>query len=173
MVTGRELPDLKSICPYLDIFDRIVVENGALLYNPATQVERDLAPAPAPILIELLQRTGIPLSVGRTILATREPHEQTVLKVIHELGTGSGNHLQQGRCDGAAFGHQQGKRACSRRAKNWAFRRTMSSPLGRGKRPRLFAGCPGCGVAVANALPALKANASFVTKASAAPQSPN
>ena len=28
MVTGRELPDLKSICPYLDIFGRAVALRG-------------------------------------------------------------------------------------------------------------------------------------------------
>jgi len=34
MVTGRELPDLQSVCGVLDKFDVIVAENGALLYRP-------------------------------------------------------------------------------------------------------------------------------------------
>jgi hydroxymethylpyrimidine pyrophosphatase-like HAD family hydrolase len=46
LVTGRDLPDLKRACPELAIFDRIVAENGALLYDPATQKERTLAPPP-------------------------------------------------------------------------------------------------------------------------------
>ena len=36
MVTGRHLPDLRSVFPDLDLFDRVVVENGGLLYDPPT-----------------------------------------------------------------------------------------------------------------------------------------
>ncbi len=34
LVTGRELPDLEKTFNRLDLFDRVVGENGALLYNP-------------------------------------------------------------------------------------------------------------------------------------------
>ena len=37
MVTGRELPDLFGTFEHADLFDRIVAENGALLYDPGTQ----------------------------------------------------------------------------------------------------------------------------------------
>ena len=43
LVTGRELPDLEKVFPRLDIFDRIVAENGALLYTPGSHTERELA----------------------------------------------------------------------------------------------------------------------------------
>ena len=33
LVTGRELPSLSIAFPYLKLFDRIVAENGALLYD--------------------------------------------------------------------------------------------------------------------------------------------
>ena len=45
LVTGRELPELESIFPRLDLFARVVAENGALLYNPATEEQRRLAKA--------------------------------------------------------------------------------------------------------------------------------
>ena len=35
LVTGRELDDLQSVCPRLDLFEYVVAENGALLYAPA------------------------------------------------------------------------------------------------------------------------------------------
>jgi hydroxymethylpyrimidine pyrophosphatase-like HAD family hydrolase len=164
MVTGRELPDLKSICPYLDIFDRIIVENGALLYNPATQVERDLAPPPAPILIERLQATGIPLSVGRTILATREPHEQTVLKIIHELGLEMEIIFNKGAVMVLPSGINKATGLLA------ACDELGISPhnvvaIGDAENDHSFLQAAGCGVAVANALPALKATAAFVTKA--------
>ena len=87
LVTGRELPDLRAILPDLSIFDLVVAENGALLLNPATGEERLLAPPPPPALVEKLRHRGVmPLAVGRAIIATWEPHEATVLSVIHELG---------------------------------------------------------------------------------------
>src|SRR5262245_56717011 len=39
MVTGRELPELMSVFPRIDLFSRVVVENGALLYQPDTRHE--------------------------------------------------------------------------------------------------------------------------------------
>ena len=36
LVTGRELDELRSVCPFLDRFDRVVAENGGVLYRPDT-----------------------------------------------------------------------------------------------------------------------------------------
>ena len=46
LVTGRELPDLRRVFSRLDLFDRVVAENGALLYDPGTKKETPLAPEP-------------------------------------------------------------------------------------------------------------------------------
>ncbi len=46
MVTGRELDDLQGVCERLDLFEYVVAENGALLYQPATRAEKTLAPRP-------------------------------------------------------------------------------------------------------------------------------
>jgi haloacid dehalogenase-like hydrolase len=40
LVTGRELPDLMRVFPSLDLFDRVVAENGALIYCPTTREEQ-------------------------------------------------------------------------------------------------------------------------------------
>ena len=86
LVTGRELPELLSIFPEITIFDRVVVENGALLYRPASGEKEELGDAPPPAMIEMLKARGVPLSVGDSIVATVEPHETAVLEVIRELG---------------------------------------------------------------------------------------
>jgi HAD superfamily hydrolase (TIGR01484 family) len=87
MVTGREMPDLKATFPHTDLFDRIVAENGALLVRPDTGETRTLADAPPPAFVEKLKAHGVgPISTGHVIVATWEPHEKTVLEVIHELG---------------------------------------------------------------------------------------
>src|SRR6188768_2294034 len=87
LVTGRELDDLMSVYPDLAIFERVVAENGALLYRPATKERRRLADPPPPALLAALRRAGVsPLSAGEVIVATREPHEARVLEAIRELG---------------------------------------------------------------------------------------
>ncbi|MEX2142652.1 MAG: HAD family hydrolase [Pirellulales bacterium] len=87
LVTGREIPDLMHVCPRLDAFDRIVAENGALVYNPATRAETPLAAAPPPEFIELLKARHVsPMSIGRVIVATWQPYETVVLETIRDLG---------------------------------------------------------------------------------------
>ncbi len=86
MVTGRHLPDLKSVFEQLDLFDVVVAENGALLYWPATHDEKLLCDPPDPRFIKLLEEREVPITVGRGIVATWEPHERAVLECIRDLG---------------------------------------------------------------------------------------
>ena len=64
LVTGRQLDDLMRVFARLDLFDRVVVENGALLYRPATREERRLAEPPPPRFVDALRARGVPLSVA-------------------------------------------------------------------------------------------------------------
>ena len=87
MVTGRELPDLQSVCPVLDRFECIVAESGALLYRPSDGFTQLLCPgASAELAAKLAQAGAHPLSVGRAIIATREPYETIAFGLIKELG---------------------------------------------------------------------------------------
>jgi HAD superfamily hydrolase (TIGR01484 family) len=87
LVTGRELPDLLQVCPQLDLFELVVAENGALLYRPSQKLHTALAEGPPPEFVTELERRGVaPLSVGAAIVATWEPHSQTVLDTIRDLG---------------------------------------------------------------------------------------
>ncbi len=86
LVTGRILDELLDICDDLDVFDLAVVENGALVYNPATGRQRLLAPTLPPRFVAALRAHGVtPLSVGRAILSTWEPFEDVVVRTIHEM----------------------------------------------------------------------------------------
>jgi hydroxymethylpyrimidine pyrophosphatase-like HAD family hydrolase len=87
LVTGRELDDLRGVFPHFGRFERIVAENGALLYRPATGEEILLAkPPPAEFVAALSARKAAPISVGRVIVATWEPFEGVALEVIRGLG---------------------------------------------------------------------------------------
>jgi HAD superfamily hydrolase (TIGR01484 family) len=87
LVTGRVLSDLLAILPRPELFDRIVAENGAVLYRPIGREERVLAEAPPPWFVDRLRENGVaPLSVGRAIVATHASQDRAVLDVIRQCG---------------------------------------------------------------------------------------
>ncbi|MGC4032621.1 MAG: HAD family hydrolase [Tepidisphaeraceae bacterium] len=85
LVSGRELPDFLNIFPEIDLFELLVLENGAILYDPKLQKTRLLAPAPPEPLVERLRSQNVPLSVGHSVVATFEPHEHAVLSAVRDL----------------------------------------------------------------------------------------
>src|SRR5215470_581633 len=82
LITGRELEDLLDIFPHVELFDRVVAENGALLYRPETGEHLRLGEPPPTALVDELRARGIPLAIGHTILATTRAHEMVVLECI-------------------------------------------------------------------------------------------
>lgn len=86
LVTGRTFFELTRVCHRLDLFDVVVVENGAVLHDPADGAIRDEGPEPPPRLIAALDRAGIPLQVGRVIVATGHSYEAQVRRLMAEAG---------------------------------------------------------------------------------------
>ncbi|MFL6463359.1 MAG: HAD family hydrolase [Bryobacteraceae bacterium] len=87
MITGRELPDLMSVFPEYEVFHWIVGENGAVLFETATNNEILLSEPPPPQFAETLRRKNVaPLDVGRVIIATLDDQKEKVLETIHEFG---------------------------------------------------------------------------------------
>lgn len=87
LVSGRELESLQHTFDRFDLFDWMVLENGGVLYEPSSRRQRALCSAPPLRLVQALHERGVqPLTVGRVIVATSEPHETTVLETIRDLG---------------------------------------------------------------------------------------
>jgi len=166
LATGRELPDLLRVFPEAVIFDRIVAENGALLYRPASHEKKLLADAPAREFVDALTGLGIqPLSVGECIVATWHPNESKVLEVIHKLGL----ELQIVFNKGAVMILPPGinkKSGLQAVLEELQLSRHNAVGVGDAENDHAFLAICECGVAVANALPALKERADFVTRAS-------
>ena len=163
MVTGRELDDLKSVFAHLDLFDLVVAENGALLYRPKTREEVLLAEPPPLLFRQRLEGMNVrPLSVGRVIVATVEPHETEVLAAIRELGL----ELQIIFNKGAVMVLPSGvNKATGLKA---ALKELGLSPhnvvgVGDAENDFAFLEVCGCSAAVANALPMLKQAADITT----------
>ena len=163
LVTGRQLPDLLRVLPHIDVFDRVVAENGALVYCPDTRTETTLGPPPRPEFVESLRRRGVtPLSVGRVIVATWEPQQEVVLEAIRELGL----ELQVIFNKGAVMVLPSGVNKAT--GLTSALESLHLSPhncvgIGDAENDHAFLSLCECSVAVANALPALKAAATLVT----------
>ena len=163
LVTGRELDDLSRVCPRLDLFDRIVAENGALLYRPQTREELVLAEPPPRELAGRLRARGVPISTGRVIVATREPHEKECVEAIRELGLELQVIFNKGAVMLLPSGvNKQTGLACALRELGLSMRNTVA--VGDAENDHAMLAASECGVAVANSLDALKDRADLVTR---------
>jgi hydroxymethylpyrimidine pyrophosphatase-like HAD family hydrolase len=164
LVTGRQLDDVTDAFPEVIIFDRVVAENGALLYRPGTRETRVLAEPPPGRFVEELRRRGVqPLFIGRVVVATVEPNGVTVIDVIRKLGLDLQVILNKGSVMvlPASVDKATGLAA--------ALHELALSPddvvgVGDAENDLAFLAMCGCGVAVANALPAVKERADRVTQ---------
>jgi len=87
LVTGRELAELSAIFPRLELFDRVIAENGAIIYDSASHQHRLLAGPPPREFIDALRARRIePLSIGQAVVATVRGHRHEVSEVIDHLG---------------------------------------------------------------------------------------
>jgi hypothetical protein len=166
LVTGRELDDLIRVFPQISLFDLVVAENGALLYRPSNQEQKLLGEPPSPDFVAELRRRGVtPLSVGKSIVATWHPNESVVLEVIRNLGLELQVIFNKNAVMILPSGVNKGTGLLA------ALDELGLSPhnvvaAGDAENDHAFLSISECSVALANALPALKERADFVTAAS-------
>ncbi|TIO54579.1 MAG: HAD-IIB family hydrolase [Mesorhizobium sp.] len=164
LVTGRELPDLKEAFREIGMFDKVVAENGALIYTPASEEERTLSPSPSTDLVDRLKKRGVkPLSVGRSIVATWEPHQATVLDVIKKLGLELEIVFNKGAVMILPSGTNKATGLAAALA-DLTLSPTNVVAVGDAENDHAFLRAAGLSAAVANALPAVKETADLVTK---------
>jgi hydroxymethylpyrimidine pyrophosphatase-like HAD family hydrolase len=166
LVSGRHLDDLCTVFPHVDLFDGVVVENGALLYIPATKEEQILGDRPPDAFIQALQAKNVqPLGVGKVIVSTWEPHETTVLQAIRDLGL----ELQVIFNKGAVMVLPSGINKAS--GLSAALTKLNLSPhnmvaIGDAENDHAMLNLCEVSVAVANALPMVKERVDWVTQGS-------
>lgn len=189
LVTGRMLDDWLTLFPRYaspELFDWVVAENGAVLYHPARQAERVLATPPPPEFVEQLRqqigngakifaaepsgefaqsiRTNklAALAVGRVIVATWQPYDIEVEQLIQSMGLDLQIILNKRavmvlpRGVDKAFGLEAALQEL-----NLSAAQTVG--VGDAENDSHFLQICNYSVAVANALPALKAQVDWVT----------
>ncbi len=164
LVTGRQLEDLQDVFPEYTVFDRIVAENGAVVFQPQTAEERLLAGPPDARLVAGLRGRGVPFSTGRTIVATDDAHHAAVASVIHELDLSAELHivLNKGSLMVLPAGIDKVTGLKVALAELGIVPPSVVA-IGDAENDAAFLECCGCAAAVANALPQIQRNADLVT----------
>ena len=162
LVTGRELTHLFNTFERVDVFHRVVAENGAVVYDPLTRQIDTIASAPPAALVDRLTRARIPLSIGHSVVATVEPHEQTVIAAIHELALDW--HIIFNKGSVMALPSNVTKATGLQQALDAGHLTSETTiAVGDAENDLVFLRACGLAVAVANALPTVKAIADVVT----------
>jgi hydroxymethylpyrimidine pyrophosphatase-like HAD family hydrolase len=163
LVTGRRIGDLLRVLPRSTLFDLIVAENGAVIYDPRSREQIPLA-APLPArFAERLRERGVPLRRGCCGGRDPHPHGGVMLEVIRELGLEI--HVIFNR--GAVMALPPGINKAT--GLDFAVRRLGMSRheivgIGDGENDHSLLEYCECGVAVANAVESLQEIAAFVTR---------
>ncbi|NJN12273.1 MAG: HAD family phosphatase [Richelia sp. RM1_1_1] len=164
LITGRELDDLLKAFPQINLFDIVVVENGAVVYTPANLQEKLLGEQPPQEFVNKLRERNVkPLGVGKVIVGTWHSHETTVLEVIKELGLDLEITLNKGAVMILPTGIDKAAGLAA------ALEDMQLSPenvvgVGDAENDLAFLNVCGISVAVNNALPGVKETATFVTE---------
>jgi phosphoglycolate phosphatase (TIGR01487 family) len=161
LATGRHLSDLCNVFPRLEIFERAVIENGGLLYDPATRREKFLCDPPNERFTSFLREHNVPFSVGRSIVSTWQPHEKAVLSAIRELGLDLQVIFNKGAVMVLPAGVNKGT-GLQAALQELGISYHDVVAIGDAENDIAFLKLAGCGVAVANALPSVKERADIV-----------
>jgi hydroxymethylpyrimidine pyrophosphatase-like HAD family hydrolase len=162
LVTGREIPDLKRVFPHLSLCDCVVAENGALLYRPATEHETLLCAPASPMLVNVLFAKGVPVSVGRAVVATLELYAEQVQAAIAQTGLDLRVAMNKGSVMVLPAGVSKvSGLLCA--LDRLGLRPENVVGVGDAENDTDFLGVCGCAVAVSNALPAVKLRANLLT----------
>ena len=161
LVTGRHLPDLSNIFPGLDIFDRVIVENGGVLYNPHTREEKLLCDPADPRLVAALKERHVPFDVGRTVIATWRPYDSAVQAAIRDLGLDLQVIFNKESVMVLPSGVDKGT-ALERALDELGISLHQVVSVGDAENDLPFLQISGCSAAVANALPSVKEQSDIV-----------
>lgn len=163
MVSGREHADLLRVFPEVDLFDRLVLENGALLCGPGDAMVA-LGEPPPPVFVERLREHGVdPLSQGEVIVSTWEPNETAVLDAIRDLGLEHQVIFNKGAVMVLPPGVNKAS-GLGAALEDLQLSAHNVVGIGDAENDMAFLRRCGCAVAVANALPSIKERADVVTE---------
>jgi HAD superfamily hydrolase (TIGR01484 family) len=169
LVTGRELPDLLSLRSFRRealSFDRIVAENGTVLYRPRSDEIVLLAEPPPDELFEILRTHGVPFSKGHVIVSTKVAFEVTLRTALERSELPFDVIPNKNALMLLPRGHDKAT-GLDIALRELEIAWDQCAGIGDAENDLSFLGSCGCAVAVANALPAVKAASDLITASAA------
>ncbi|MFB2836752.1 HAD family hydrolase [Floridanema evergladense] len=185
LITGRQLDDLLNIATFLDLFDWVVAENGAMLYQPISKIEKPLGEPPSAEFIQQLNdriqkatqaknqqnsqefaqiKSDYPVvGVGKIIVATWEPYSVEALALIQEMNLDLQVILNKGAVMILPKGIDK-ETGLIAAANELGISLDAIVGVGDAENDLAFLSICGYSVAVANALPAVKDRVDLITK---------
>jgi hypothetical protein len=145
------------------LFDSVVAENGAVVYEPRGHKQTLLAKPPPATFVQRLKEMAVePVEVGRVIVSTWVPHQFAVLQTIREMGL----ELQVIFNRNAVLVLPSGVNKAS--GMEYALRKLGFSSheavgIGNAENDHSFLERCECAVALANAIPSIGELAAFTT----------
>jgi hydroxymethylpyrimidine pyrophosphatase-like HAD family hydrolase len=165
LVTGRQLDDLRRIFPQLSFFERVVAENGAVLFRPSTGKTTLLAEPPPQVFIDALHRRGVsPLSTGSVIVDSRQPQDAEILAVIRELGLELQVIYNKGAVMVLPSGVNKGTGLLAALSE-MCISHHNAVAIGDAENDHALLNACGCGIAVSNAIQTLRERADLTSSA--------
>jgi hydroxymethylpyrimidine pyrophosphatase-like HAD family hydrolase len=161
LVTGRILAELSSVFPEaFSTFDAIVAENGAILWSEAAG-SRPIAPPVPPALVDALRARDVFVRRGDVLLATEAHHDIVALQAIARLGLDCQLVRNRGALMILPAGVSKGRGALEALG-DLGISQHNTVAIGDAENDHSLLEACEIGVAVGNAVPALKAHADIV-----------
>jgi len=169
LVTGRTLRDIREVCPESErLFDAIVAENGAVLYRPETRKVKTLGEPPEPALLGALRRLGVEFALGTSSIHCTAAAAEAALAAIRETGLERTLVFNRGSLMLLPGGVTKGSGLeAALAAMELSSHNTVG--IGDAENDHAFLALCEYAVAVADAVPALRERADYVTRAPGAP----
>jgi phosphoglycolate phosphatase (TIGR01487 family) len=163
LATGRELPEICRVLPEIDLFQWVVAENGAVLFEPATGVKEVLGTAPPESFFQELRKRGIGAAArGEVIAAVSSKHAAILDEIIRALELPYHVILNKNSAMVLPSGVDKGT-AVAAVMESMEISVEEVVAVGDGENDEDLFRVAGFRVAVANAVPELKASADMVT----------
>ena len=163
LTTGPSVENVLQIFPGVNVFHLVLGENGSVMYDPDSKVTTLLGDPPPAIFVETLKRKGVdPLSIGLVMVAAWSEHLQTIKDTISELNLPLEITYNNGAAMVTPAGVNKGS-GLRTAAKKLGIDVNHTVAVGDAENDWALLNASGYAVAVANAVPELKAKADLVT----------
>src|SRR3954454_22331871 len=166
LVTGETVEELDEF-PHIDLFDRVICENGPVIYHPATGEEKVLCPGPPRVVQEALSKAcGKKINFGHVLISTKSGEEKHIREVV--TGLKLDWNVIRNRKDLLVLPKGIDKvSGLAHVLEDFGLKPSQVAAIGDAENDAVMLDFCGLGVAVADAVPGLKKHAKLITKSGA------